>query len=970
MKNFALSTNSLKILVNLTLTLMIFAGLHSHAYAQTNVTEVVVTKQRLNQWLEERQNLIPADAFTLGAFWTTPEELARQNVEYELIKKNLDELEAKGRLKANFLRGLSYNLTILLPTGRLPLAVAESKWLEAYPRKNPLMEVGDTFQIPSRPSTLRVMTESGEVCEIPHREGLQAKDYVLACNEIFGAWAWVIQPNGRVQKVALYLWNARRQDEPAPGSWIWVPSYNSKLPDTFNLRWAKWLSNQGISSRQPLENFYNSFRQTYPAPRMETPFDFEGRNSTSVPTSSNWGNVGLLQIPTARMQREGYFGLSFQRTWPYLNQNVFFQPLDWLEAGFRYTETSNRLYSYTSAFSGTLPYKDKSFDIKVRTMKESEWAPELSLGLRDMGGTGLYSSEYLVASKRTGSIDWTIGLGWGYVANRANITNPLNSILGQKYATRPTNDFGQGGLLTTKTWFHGPTALFGGFEYQTPWNFNLKLEYDGNNYQNEPQSNNLPVASPINWAVVYRPTKGLDISMGVERGNKFALGLTFYVDMNGLSMPKVTDPPPISPYFSHMNKEPNWQDTKKELEIYTLWDVKQISKNQNTLIVDVANSFNTYNQVRLDKAVAVLNRDAPEAIENFEVHHKSTGNVLAVEKVNRSEWVTQQTQPARTQEIKGPIQPTYQIKSSQDREALLEQKFLHYWARPELDFIQTLGGPDGYLYQFSGALEMGLELPYNLKINSKLRYRLHDNYSRFTSAWSNMPQVRTHIAEYLNTSNKDSIDNMTISKTERLSPNWYATAYSGIFEMMYRGVGTEVLYRQPASNWAIGFDMNHVRQRDYKQYFGGRDYSINTGHLTGYWVTPFEGIHAALSWGQYLAGDQGVTASISKQFSNGSTIAAYATKTNVPAAVFGEGSFDKGIAWTIPFDAFLTSSSRFNALWSWKPLLRDGGATVRRPVYLFAETAWLSPVAKAYKPSPPSNESVAPDDRIEDYGNR
>jgi hypothetical protein len=102
-------------------------------------------------------------------------------------------------------------------------------------------------------------------------------------------------------------------------------------------------------------------------------------------------------------------------------------------------------------------------------------------------------------------------------------------------------------------------------------------------------------------------------------------------------------------------------------------------------------------------------------------------------------------------------------------------------------------------------------------------------------------------------------------------------------------------------------------------------------------------------------------------FRNGSSLSAYATKTNVPAAVFGEGSFDKGIAWTIPFDAFLTSSSRYSAGWSWKPLLRDGGARLTRPVNLFSDTGWLSPAAKAFSPARRANELVAPDDRVEDY---
>lgn len=955
----------------LLLSLFICFCLEADVHAQINIP-VVTKQQRLSDWLrdKEKESLIAEDAFTLGAFWTTPEELRRQQLEFESIKKTLNDLSASDRINSDSFQGLSHNLSVMLPTGRVYLAVAESKWLEAYPVKNPLLLEGDGFQIPKRPSILRVMLESGKVCEVPHHEGLQAKDYVRACTESYGAWSWVIQPNGRVQSVGLHLWNVKEQDQPAPGSWIWVPDANSKLSTNWNLRWARWLANQGISSRLPLEKFHYSYRQSFITPLVKSVMDYEGRHMQPQPTASNWGNVGLLQTPTARMQREGYLGLTFQRTWPYLNQNLFFQPFEWLELGFRYTETSNRLYSVYSSFSGTLPYKDKSFDFKVRALQESDWSPELAVGIRDIGGTGLYNSEYIVASKRTGRADWSLGLGWGYLSNRANLSNPLNDLFGQNYATRPNNNFGQGGKLSSKTWFHGPTALFGGVEYQTPWNFNIKAEYDGNNYKNEPQSNNLSVSSPFNWAVVYRPTKYLDVSMGVERGNKFSMGLTFNVDMNGLHMPKITDPQKITPNLVRPKTEPIWQDVKKDLEAHTLWDVKQIYKENNTLIVEAENSFNTYNELRLGKAASVLNRDVPAYIDNFEVHHYAAGDILASERINRTEWVTNQNQPTRTQEVPRAIQPVYEIISSDSKQALLEEKQIHYWARPQLDFVQTLGGPDGYLYQFSGAFEMGIKFPYNVKIDSKLRYRLHDNYLKFTSAWSYMPQVRTHIAEYLNTPNKDSIDNLTISKTERLSSSWYATAYSGIFEMMYKGVGSEILFRQPASKWAVGFDVNHVRQRDFKQYFGGRDYSINTGHLTGYWMTPFEGIHATLSLGQYLAGDRGVTALVSKHFANGSTISGFATKTNVPAAVFGEGSFDKGIVWSVPFDAFLTSSSRFNAQWSWRPLLRDGGAQVKRPVYLFAETAWLSPEAKVFKPSPPRNESVAPDNRIDNYTNR
>ncbi len=955
------------------LTAWLTTGFQPAVHAQEVVPQVVTTAQRLSGWLADHP--APADAYPLGAFWTTAQELTRQQVVYQLLQQSLEDLKQQGVVDAKSFQGLQRNLTAMPPTGRMPLSNVESKWLEAYPRKDPWMQPGDLFGLPARPVNLRVMTENGLVCEIPHREGLQAKDYVRACvgSDAYGPLAWVVQPDGRVQRVGLRLWNAAEQDQPAPGSWIWVPAVHSKLPLEWSQRWAEWLATQGVSSRLPLAVFDRSVRQAYPAPAHEGFFDVQGRHSHPDPTASNWGNVGLLQTPTARMQKAGYFGLTLHRTWPYQHMDVFFQPVDWLEAGFRYVDTSNRLYGQ-EWFSGSLPYKDKSLDVKVRGLQESDWLPEVSVGMRDVGGTGLYSSEYVVASKRTGRLDWSLGMGWGYLGGRGNLSNPLSRVMGQGFGIRPTNDFGKGGTLSTSSWFHGPAALFCGVEYQTPWNFNLKVEYDGNNYQHEPKDNNLPVASPINWAIVYRPVKGLDVSMGVERGNTWSMGFTFYVDMAGLNMPKVTDPPRPAVNLVRPKAQSDWQMTANDVSAHTLWDVPQIYKTQDTLMVDARNSYNVYNQERLDKAVAVLNRDAPEPIDNFEIHHRNAGGVLAVEKVNRAEWVTQQTQPARTQEPVKPVQPVYDTtpaletapESGSEREALLPAKPLNYWVEPGLDLVQTLGGPDGYLYQLSGALWMGLEMPYNVKANSTLRVRLNDNYEQFTPGWSYMPQVRTHIAEYLKTS-KLTIDSLTVSKTQRLSSSWYAAAYAGYFEMMFGGVGGEVLYRQPGSKWAAGLDVNQVRQRSFKQDLSFRDYKTSTGHLTGYWMTPFEGVHTALSVGQYLAGDKGATLSISKVFRNGSSLSAYATKTNVPAAVFGEGSFDKGIAWTIPFDAFLTSSSRYSAGWSWKPLLRDGGARVTRPVNLFADTSWVSPAAKAYRPAPPPNDRVAPDDWVEEY---
>jgi len=57
-------------------------------------------------------------------------------------------------------------------------------------------------------------------------------------------------------------------------------------------------------------------------------------------------------------------------------------------------------------------------------------------------------------------------------------------------------------------------------------------------------------------------------------------------------------------------------------------------------------------------------------------------------------------------------------------------------------------------------------------------------------------------------------------------------------------------------------------------------------------------------------------------------VGVFATKTNVSAAQFGEGSFDKGLYITLPLDLFFAKSTRREAGFTFRPLTRDGGQMV------------------------------------------
>ena len=52
------------------------------------------------------------------------------------------------------------------------------------------------------------------------------------------------------------------------------------------------------------------------------------------------------------------------------------------------------------------------------------------VGLQDAIGTGIYGGEYLVASKRFGPVDLSLGMGWGRLGTGADLPNPLRPGLG------------------------------------------------------------------------------------------------------------------------------------------------------------------------------------------------------------------------------------------------------------------------------------------------------------------------------------------------------------------------------------------------------------------------------------------------------------------------------------------------------------------------------------------------------------
>ena len=844
-------------------------------------------------------------------------------------------------------------------------------------------------------------------------------------------WAWVAQPDGRVQRFGVAAWNREAQDEPAPGAWIWAPPRDAGFPERLSQTLITFFATQGPAAEligdAALEPVPGPTGLRTDAGRVEGapptkvdrgggaappnpgsaspawmpsglpelggtaqgPRDRRGageagtadvgkaqvlpspnpssRSRSLVTTASDWGGVGLLQTPSARMEQAGNLTVNFSRIYPYFQGNIMVQPLDWLEAGFRYTNVSNRLYSPDPNFSGDQSYKDKSFDAKIRLWTESAYVPQVAVGFRDFAGTGLFSGEYLVASKRTGPLDWSLGLGWGYAGARGNLRNPLGHL-------RPSFDTRRGadstGSFAFGSYFRGPTALFGGVQYQTPWEpIILKLEYDGNDYQHEGLGNVLRQSSPWNFGAVYRAGRAVDVTLGVERGNTAMLGVTLHTQLDGLSMPKLNDPPRVAVTADRPQQAPDWSATSRDIAAQTDWHVRRIEQRGRELRVTLDDAEATYWRERADRAAAVLNRDAPASVDRFTLAYRQRGVDVTEHLIDRDAWVAEQTQPLPPREQRAALIARAPEKLP-PRDALYQHTRSRFESALGPHYQQTLGGPDGFvLFQIGAAERVKLRLREDTWLQGTLQLGLYDNYDKYRNTGSSdMPRVRTYLREYI-TSSKVTVPNLQATHVGRFGENQYYSVYGGYLESMFAGVGGEWLYRPFASRVAFGVDANLVQQRNFAQDLGFSDagdqtgYRAATGHATLYWDTGWNGVQANLSMGRYLAKDLGATVDLSRVFRNGVKFGAFFSKTNVSSATFGEGSFDKGVYLSVPFDAFLTRSSNSTANVVWKPLTRDGGAKLGRSVQLYDLTKPRDDRTLRAKAAPPPNEESIPTDR-------
>nr|ELA9414590.1 YjbH domain-containing protein [Vibrio parahaemolyticus] len=688
------------------------------------------------------------------------------------------------------------------------------------------------------------------------------------------------------------------------------------------------------------------------------------------PSQSDFGGVGLMQMPTGRMTPEGEFNFSVTGSDEYLFYNVTLQLMPWLETTIRYTRVHDLPYS--SSFPDVdNEYTDKGIDFKFRLWEESEYMPEIALGVRDFAGTGLFDAEFLAATKRysnskLGTFDFTLGMGWGYLGTRDTVTNPFCKA-SDKFCDRPSEFLSTGGTTNFDRAFKGPAALFGGIEYQTlhkPLRF--KLEYDGNDY-----STDYPVVqagvdmsphTPWNFGVLYRIGMA-DFRLSYERGDTLVAGLTLNTNFNDMpSFWRDTPTPEVESNQPEELSDVDWERVTEDLDKIAGYQNTRIYVDDNTVtVVGEQKKYRDRTEAH-EKAAAVLHNEMPDDIDTYAINERSRGLVGEQTIISKEKY----RDFAQVNYITPKIEDATAKASNKPSGESVYDGFERFdWGfAPKL--VQTLGNAeDFYLFSVGLSGNASYWLTDNLEIGGSLYWDWYNNYDKFIYVTppdgTTVPRVRTMFRAYQN-EHAVTMSNLQLTWFQEYSNTMDQQFYAGYLESMFAGVGTEFLYRPQGANWAIGADVNLISQRDPQSYFGVYDekwqnvpeYGLPfqvidkgfTGFVSGYYYPQWDFLQDLMiqvDVGQFLAGDVGTQINVSKQFKSGVIAGAFASFTDLSAEEFGEGSFTKGFYLSIPFDIMTVKPSNNRANFSWQPLTRDGGQKLGRKYNLIELTDERNP---------------------------
>ena len=634
--------------------------------------------------------------------------------------------------------------------------------------------------------------------------------------------------------------------------------------------------------------------------------------------ASDFGVTGLIDIPTARMSADGTLTTTAAIQSLTKSYSITYQVTPWMEGTFRYTGWNRAVYSY-----------DRNYEAKIRLWEEQEYLPQVAVGIRDLVGTGAWGAEYLVASKEVGDFDFTLGLGWGRLAGKGDFNNPLIHL--SDFFSSRANDTGRGGQLSTDMFFSGKkVGFFGGLSYQPDaLPVSLMLEYNPDQYDFDVRRGGLRPKSPWTAAVKWQALPGVSLSLSRQHEQEWGIELSAALDTKTLTprrpAPLFTSSLDMAPQDLPSQLNPrDWYDT-------LLYDVERsglllleasIEPSSHTAVLVMGNDSYPVWADAIAKMAVLADLHLPPSVNTFRIIAEETGHRVQTIHMRRPSLAYGQSKQLVERHIS--VLPGRSLDSPQRKTSFFQKKvFFDVGVGTRL---QLFDPDDPARYGLYTKVGVSLALPKAWTLTGAYGVDITNNFdeSNRISGGSALPAVRSDVVKYLQQGDTG-LDSLYFEKRGSAYKGLHYRVFGGVLEEMYSGFGGEVLYQPFQSRLAYGLSANWVRQRDYDKSFKHLDYQTATAFASVYWASPFYNYDVAVHAGKYLAKDVGATLEVRRTFNNGWMVGLWATITDVSADDFGEGSFDKGMFFKIPFDGLFGRNTRGGYAASIRPIQRDGG---------------------------------------------
>ena len=651
-----------------------------------------------------------------------------------------------------------------------------------------------------------------------------------------------------------------------------------------------------------------------PAPAQDADLAW-GYNTLGVP--------GLVEMPSAFSRPDAEFALSYSQFGNQYRGSMAFQVSDRLSGTFRYAGTDGFLLDGVP-----IENWDRSFSLHYRMLDEGTYLPAIAVGLNDILGTGSFAGEYLVASKTlTPRVRATVGLGWGRLGSFGGFSNPL-SVFSDSFDTR-TSDVGLGGTLSTGQWFRGDAALFGGIEWMVTDRLRFVAEYSSDAYVFE-DGGAFDRKSPLNFGLSWQANDRTILAAQYLYGAEFGFQVNYVTNPKKSRAGSGFDPSPVPILPRDQAAATTWGDVDAASFRATLATnleregifLEAVETTGNVVSVSIRNKGYARASQATGRTARILSRLAPRNVDTFKVVLSENGIPVTSVNLSRDRVEALEFDLAAPERLRAATVIADQtVRLDNTRLAYPITRFnVEPYIKPDLFDPDAPVRADAGI-AFVARYEPLPGLVFSGRVQQRLVGNIEDNVRLGSSA---LPPVRTNALLYAQASST-SLSDLTAAYYFRPGRDLFGRVTVGYLETMFGGVSTEVLWKPQSSPLALGVEVNYARQRDYDSMFGFQDYDVVTGHLSAYYAFGQDYL-AQLDVGRYLAGDIGATFTLAREFDNGWKIAAYATKTDVSAAEFGEGSFDKGIVISIPIEWATGKPSKTKVSARINAINRDGGA--------------------------------------------